>query len=768
MPLNITGNVDQELTWTNFKAIAITSKNLPIQYFNDGSTYTIWAFDGPCAYACTIWQGTVPDSVIASGYSQAQNNTDQTDFTTNYQSGANKTTNGTQTVQSTAAWTTSTASNTALTVTVTGYGTTAITLNQGSTITGGVVTFEVSDTAAGTNWYPISVISTAGATVPSSTYTLQQSVNASFQTNVAGYVQFRVRLSTVISGTGTVNVGVISNPTSAEWQQAVYITDASHGPVAVKAASTAAVAADPSLVTAFSPNSPLPAGSNVIGALTANQSVNLAQVAGATTSTSASGVQKVGVVGGAGTSLETTAGVLDHNLKNVGNAAVTTLAAGEQKVAVEGLAASGAALSGNPVLVGGSDGVDARSISTDTSGRQIVVGAAASGVAVAGNPIYIGGQDPNGHMIGAVSGGEGSIGVNHRTNLFVVQANATVTSSGSTIATNSNYGVQQISLVVNVKAAPTGTTPTITYTIQEVDPGDDTTVMGNSASTSVISGVGVYTATLSQTTSGTVQVSWTITGSSASFTQVYATIVCKATPSTQTTSTTSTIATPGIGLGYITTTSKTNVPLQSATYNEQSANFTGSIVSSSASDAAAGTGARTVTIYWMNAAGTSIGTETATLNGTTAVNLVTTTKCFIEKVVVNTVGSGGSNVGNITLFSGATGGGTAVCVIVAGDNRTFMCHHYVLSGKTCHVTDFTGTTNSSNQTLFSIQAANIPTANQVSIQISDWLNGSQTFQVQRTFSSGVSVVGPARLQLFVAPGSTASIISYGSFTFYDQ
>lgn len=49
----------------------------------------------------------------------------------------------------------------------------------------------------------------------------------------------------------------------------------------IKAASTAAGATDPSVVVALSPNSPLPTGSNTIGALTANQSVNLNQVGGA-------------------------------------------------------------------------------------------------------------------------------------------------------------------------------------------------------------------------------------------------------------------------------------------------------------------------------------------------------------------------------------------------------------------------------------------------------------------------------------------------------
>ena len=57
----------------------------------------------------------------------------------------------------------------------------------------------------------------------------------------------------------------------------------------------------------------------------AQQPVNNAQVAGATTATAASGVQKVGIVGGTGTAFDgSTAGVMDANLKNIGNVAVST------------------------------------------------------------------------------------------------------------------------------------------------------------------------------------------------------------------------------------------------------------------------------------------------------------------------------------------------------------------------------------------------------------------------------------------------------------
>jgi hypothetical protein len=111
--------------------------------------------------------------------------------------------------ESTAAWTSATGSNTTLQVNCAGYSSIIVTLNQGTTITGGAVTFEVSDTTAFTNAYAVvaTQINTASA---SNAYTLVANTNASFNVPVAGWAAFRIRLSTVISGTGTVNVGIMA------------------------------------------------------------------------------------------------------------------------------------------------------------------------------------------------------------------------------------------------------------------------------------------------------------------------------------------------------------------------------------------------------------------------------------------------------------------------------------------------------------------------------------------------------------------------------
>jgi len=75
----------------------------------------------------------------------------------------------------------------------------------------------------------------------------------------------------VLCGQGT--PGIVANAWFTK------ITDGTNT-AAVKASSIAATASDPSLVVALSPNSPLPTGTNTIGALVANQSIDITQFAG--------------------------------------------------------------------------------------------------------------------------------------------------------------------------------------------------------------------------------------------------------------------------------------------------------------------------------------------------------------------------------------------------------------------------------------------------------------------------------------------------------
>lgn len=130
-------------------------------------------------------------------------------------------------------WTSSTSANAALTVSTAGMDGVIVTLAPSGTLTAGVLSFEIYD---GVNWLPIK-----GARPESyltdQTYALASGASRAWQFSVAGFLQFRVRLSIAIAGGGSCLVTAI----------------ASSAPCM------------PEMTVGLDPNAPLPAGSNVIG-----------------------------------------------------------------------------------------------------------------------------------------------------------------------------------------------------------------------------------------------------------------------------------------------------------------------------------------------------------------------------------------------------------------------------------------------------------------------------------------------------------------------
>lgn len=184
-----------------------------------------------------------------------------------------------------------------------------VTLDQTTTITAGAIRFEVS--YDGTNFVTMSSDAIVDPTSPVSAtismpYTLAASTSKAFLLFTKGAQAVEIQVATAMTGTGS--------------------------------------------VTPY--YSLIPTGSPLI-----LQNFNLADVNGNTVQTSTTGVQKVGIVGGtSGTSLESTAGVLDENLKNVGNSAVVTAASGVQKVGIVGHAG------GNMDVTGVNQGVPGSSM----------------------------------------------------------------------------------------------------------------------------------------------------------------------------------------------------------------------------------------------------------------------------------------------------------------------------------------------------------------------------------------------------------------------
>lgn len=392
-----------------------------------------------------------------------------------------------------------------------------------------------------------------------------------------------------------------------------------------------------------------------------------------------------------------------------------------------------------------------------------------------------------------------------------IHANATVTTSGSAVVVG--YGATEVTLFINVKAAPTGTTPTLQYTIQEVDPGDGTTVIGSSVSSSVISGVGIQKISLISTFGGSIKVSWAVTGTAPSFTQVFATMVGKdsnvaisdrttgpvavkpastapvaadkalvvvLSPNQQAipVTTAPAAASTGIATGSVILgggTANTLNVIRATTYNEPAANAQRSLSSASASDTAAGTGAQQVTITYFDATGAGPFTEVVTLNGVTAVATVASNICFIESIVVTRVGATGQNVGVITLFVNNAGGGgtigtigTGNLVTGAGDRRTLWAHHYVQSGKTVSLATYIVSAvsgGSGTNAKFFLTEKAVLVAGAPEVVISDLLLTIGT--ITRTLGIPIKSSGFKRVAAWGVPGvNNASLTA--SFDFSEQ
>lgn len=100
-------------------------------------------------------------------------------------------------------WTSSTPQNTALAAYGWGYSTAVVTIQETGTISAGVLTFQGYD---GQNWYDIPATDIyAGA--KTQTYALANG-SAALACDMTGFSQFQVKLTTVITGSGSVQVNI--------------------------------------------------------------------------------------------------------------------------------------------------------------------------------------------------------------------------------------------------------------------------------------------------------------------------------------------------------------------------------------------------------------------------------------------------------------------------------------------------------------------------------------------------------------------------------
>lgn len=215
--------------------------------------------------------------------------------------------------------------------------------------------------------------------------------------------------------------------------------------------------------------------------------------------------------------------------------------------------------------------------------------------------------------------------------------------------------------------------------------------------------------------------------------------------------------------------------MRATAYTEPSAAAQRSVKSSSAADAAAGTGARTVEITYYDGTGAGPLTETVTLNGTTAVNTVATDIRFVERLTVTTVGSGGANAGTLSLYSTTGGGGTVVgsvgvgnIVTAVGDNRTFWAHHYVPAAWQAELAVLNcgaQSGGSGTSATFFARVAHPLTANDAESIVGDVVLVQGAFQ--RSFDFHPVATGFARLTAYAIPAVNNATLSV-SFDFNEK
>lgn len=123
-----------------------------------------------------------------------------------------------QTANSTATWNSATALNSAVSVNVAGYANVAFGISSTGVISSGVISFEGS--TDGATFVPVSAVAIGFTNNGTTSVTLPASNNI-WQMYVGGLTQFRLRLSTVITGAGTESLTLAATVAPAEFQQVV-------------------------------------------------------------------------------------------------------------------------------------------------------------------------------------------------------------------------------------------------------------------------------------------------------------------------------------------------------------------------------------------------------------------------------------------------------------------------------------------------------------------------------------------------------------------
>lgn len=184
------------------------------------------------------------------------------------------------------------------------------------------------------------------------------------------------------------------------------------------------------------------------------------------------------------------------------------------------------------------------------------------------------------------------------------------------------------------------------------------------------------------------------------------------------------------------------------------------VVSSSASDASAGTGMQQLMIHYLDA-DYAVKVETVTLNGATPVNTVATDIFRINGVHAVAVGSGGVAAGNISI----TNGGVTYAYISAGNNTARQAIYTVPAGVTGYISHWQASSGSTGAHFCQIML-NATTHDNVLwdgvFLVQDEV-GTQNSSESITFPTPIPIPATTDVKLScISDGATANVIALGA------
>lgn len=184
------------------------------------------------------------------------------------------------------------------------------------------------------------------------------------------------------------------------------------------------------------------------------------------------------------------------------------------------------------------------------------------------------------------------------------------------------------------------------------------------------------------------------------------------------------------------------------------------VVSSSANDAAAGTGMRQVMIHYLDNA-YAVQTETVTLNGTTPVNTVATNILRINGIHAVAVGAGGTSAGNISI----TNGGVTYGYISAGSNTARQAVYTVPAGKTGYISHWQASSGSTGAHFCQIilQATTHDGVLWPGVFLLQDEQGTQNGGISVTFPTPIPIPAQTDVKISaISDGGTANVIALGA------